>query len=209
MPNKYATAVLLDDVKRAVPFFFAPDTMRAFRSRIGDIGWPAPGGTVYFVTSERDGTAPRRYTVRRWAGGARIETVGSRQSYPTLASAEADARRFAASVTTCTRAHGETGSPCRFPTGHRGAHVTLTGMAFTDEASTTPPRTLAPGIRLYVTPGGAYVRAYDWPYARALGAVRRASAGERRAYLAGAGTEVPPNGARAVAVSTTSPETRG
>lgn len=49
-------------------YFFSPDTMRFFRSRVLSQTFPSPHG-VYFVTSEQfvgsDGhKAPRRFTVR-------------------------------------------------------------------------------------------------------------------------------------------------
>ncbi len=49
-------------------FFFSPDTLRFFRSRIGDSVYQGVGG-AFFVTSEQfvssDGQRkPRRYTVR-------------------------------------------------------------------------------------------------------------------------------------------------
>jgi len=60
-------------------FWFSPDTLRFFRSRIGSTVYEGPGG-VYFVSSEQfgfNGTQPRRYTVRQFfPADARIGTVG-------------------------------------------------------------------------------------------------------------------------------------
>lgn len=48
--------------QRRGSFFFAKESMRLFSSRIGKF-YPVPGG-AFFVTSERDGSRPRRYTIR-------------------------------------------------------------------------------------------------------------------------------------------------
>jgi hypothetical protein len=63
----------LDDIKRINAakglFFFSPDSMRFFRSRIAPKVFEGPGG-VYFVTSEqfefRGARHARRYTVTRF-----------------------------------------------------------------------------------------------------------------------------------------------
>lgn len=80
----------IDDVKRANArighYFFHPDTMRFFASRIGS--------TLYcgecFITSERDTLTGqrRRYTVRRVTPTGSIETVGEFQAYATRRQAE-------------------------------------------------------------------------------------------------------------------------
>lgn len=66
--------------------WFSQSTMDWFRSVIET---PLIRGR-YFVTSERDGDYPRRYTVRRVADDATIETVGEFQGYGTVASALLD-----------------------------------------------------------------------------------------------------------------------
>lgn len=61
--------------------WFEPESMRFFRSRVGDTVYEGPGG-IYFVSSEQfvsphSGAAPRRYSVRQFnptTGG--IATVG-------------------------------------------------------------------------------------------------------------------------------------
>lgn len=67
--------------KAAGFFFFEPDTVRFFRSRILPTVHSGPGG-VYFLTSEqfvssRGVASPRRYTVRKFnPGSGDIDTVG-------------------------------------------------------------------------------------------------------------------------------------
>jgi DeoR/GlpR family transcriptional regulator of sugar metabolism len=62
-------------------YFFSPDTMRFFRSRVGDTIFQGAGG-VYFVTSEQfvgsDGhRAKRQFTVRQFfPETGDIKTVG-------------------------------------------------------------------------------------------------------------------------------------
>jgi CMP-N-acetylneuraminic acid synthetase len=75
----------IDDIKRrnrdAGYHYFAPDTMRFFRSRVLPTVYQGPGG-IYFVTSEQfvgsnNVASPRRYTVRRFdTDTANIDTVG-------------------------------------------------------------------------------------------------------------------------------------
>lgn len=57
--------------------FFDPDTLRFFKSRIGDKVYQGPGG-VYFVTSERRDSFSRAYTVREFnPETAGVRTAGS------------------------------------------------------------------------------------------------------------------------------------
>ena len=84
-------------------YFFAPDTMRFFKSRLLEGVYPAgdskamPGAVFYFVTSEVYDDDPRHYTVRRAVLGSRrddrpaidIATVGEHHATP------AEARRAA------------------------------------------------------------------------------------------------------------------
>jgi hypothetical protein len=71
----------IDEIKaanrRAGQFFFSPDTMRFWNSRVLPDVYQGPGG-VYFITSERfDAKAPRLYTVRRfYPETGSIKTVG-------------------------------------------------------------------------------------------------------------------------------------
>jgi hypothetical protein len=102
--TKYWT---LDDIKAANRaaglHFFAPDTLRFFRSRIGATVYQGPGG-IYFVTSERFmtmatfGLTARKYTVRKFDPDTfHVTTVGE---YAQLTTAKATriARNLASSV---------------------------------------------------------------------------------------------------------------
>lgn len=74
----------MDEIRRANEnaglHFFDAGALRFFRSRIGKTVYQGPGG-VYFVTSEQyvshTGSAPRRYSVRRFSPETgTCETVG-------------------------------------------------------------------------------------------------------------------------------------
>lgn len=79
----------IDDVKIAnrestQPYWFSPDTLRFFGSRIGRTLYDGR----YFLTSEqRDHESPRRYTIRQAMPDGTIETVGEFQAYATRAEA--------------------------------------------------------------------------------------------------------------------------
>ena len=83
------------DVKRANAdlgnFWFAPDTLAAFDSRIGK----ALTGGRWFVSSERGTDETRRYTLRRANADGSISTEGSFQQYDTSADATREAKRLA------------------------------------------------------------------------------------------------------------------
>ena len=51
--------------KRAGLYYFEPDTMRFFRSRVSDTVYQGPGG-VFFITSEKSPNGARRHSVRRF-----------------------------------------------------------------------------------------------------------------------------------------------
>ena len=79
-------------------YWFSPDTLRFFRSRISEEVY----GAGYFVSSELDNfpsmpNARRRYTVRRAKPNGSIETVSRFHQYASRSAAHAAARRFAAS----------------------------------------------------------------------------------------------------------------
>jgi len=77
-------------------YWFSPDTMRFFRRRVSERLYRAADGAVYFVSSERNPLAARRYTVRVTRdAGATIDTVGQFQSYSNARTAHAAARHFA------------------------------------------------------------------------------------------------------------------
>jgi len=86
-------------------YFFSPDTMRFFRSRVAS---SIVYGGRYFITSEQfhalyaaDG--PRLYTIRRCNDDGSIETIGEFQGYETLKAAKDVAKKlgklFASQVT--------------------------------------------------------------------------------------------------------------
>tara|TARA_Y100001938_G_scaffold147224_1_gene227962 strand:- start:89 stop:409 length:321 start_codon:yes stop_codon:yes gene_type:complete len=75
-------------------YFFSPDTMRFFSSRIQTT--PPYKGRV-FVTSERmNWNSPRYYTVRVIQPSGNIETIGDFQGFATRQSAHRFAEKYAA-----------------------------------------------------------------------------------------------------------------
>lgn len=84
---------------KAGSFWFEPDTMRFFRSRVGWGGYVHADGRIFFVSSERFvsslGSRPRRFSVRVLDASGSIETVGEFQQYATRGAADRAARRFA------------------------------------------------------------------------------------------------------------------
>lgn len=72
-------------------YFFSPDTLRFFRSRIHDEVY----GGRFFVTSEQDYGHDRLYTVRVVKDDYSIATVGEFQQYASRSAAHAAARRYA------------------------------------------------------------------------------------------------------------------
>ena len=62
--------------KAAGRFWFSPDTLRFFKSRIGDTVYEGPGG-VFFVSSEKPPHGPRAHTVRQFDPETKsVATVG-------------------------------------------------------------------------------------------------------------------------------------
>jgi hypothetical protein len=84
--------------KAAGLFWFEPETLRFFQSRIGARAHQGPGG-IYFVTSERftspRGNGPRLFSVRRFHVDGSIDTVGKFQGYKTAKQAASAAATFA------------------------------------------------------------------------------------------------------------------
>lgn len=80
------SALTMADVKRNNKalggFWFSPDTMRFFQSKVES---ELINGK-YFVTSEKDGERhPRLYSIRKYnPGTSRIDTVGGFQTFKTL-----------------------------------------------------------------------------------------------------------------------------
>lgn len=73
-------------------FWFSPDAMRFFSTRLSRRVYPVPEG-MYFVSSERfDDRSPRLYTVRFVADGGMVSTVGEFQQYGSAPGAHLAAR---------------------------------------------------------------------------------------------------------------------
>lgn len=77
----------ISDVKRlnksAGLYWFEPDTLRFFRSRVASHAYKSTDGAkAYLVSSEQGPDMPRRYSVRVCdLATGRIDTVGEFQSY--------------------------------------------------------------------------------------------------------------------------------
>ena len=94
---------LIDEVKRRAekgsPFFFNPETMRYFSSRVSELAWSKGDlknyqtEDIYFITSERDTSfhkhsgSTRGYTVRLCDKTGDIQKVSEFQEFGTLAQA--------------------------------------------------------------------------------------------------------------------------
>lgn len=79
---------IISEAQRAGSHFFDDSTLRFFSSRIHSKIY----GGCYFITSERDeyrDSNPRFYTIRKYEGGLKIETVGKFCQYQTRALAVA------------------------------------------------------------------------------------------------------------------------
>lgn len=76
-------------------YWFSPETMRFWRTRLPQTGVELADGTSLFVSSERDFHGKLRlYTVRRQRVDGSIETVGEFQAYETRAQAQRAMKRF-------------------------------------------------------------------------------------------------------------------
>jgi hypothetical protein len=94
----------IEDVKKrnqaAGYFYFEPATLRFFSSQVSDSIYPIEDGVrCYFVTSERNGDRPRRYSVRIAQVNGDIDTIGEFQEFKTARQAHARAKALAAGVT--------------------------------------------------------------------------------------------------------------
>ncbi len=91
---------LIDEVKRRAekgsPFFFTPETMRFFSSRVSELAWSKGDyqtEDIYFITSERDTSfhkhsgSTRGYTVRLCDKTGDIQKVSEFQEFGTLSQA--------------------------------------------------------------------------------------------------------------------------
>ena len=102
-PTVHTAADLRAIADHAGSYFFSPNTMRFFKSRVLEGVYPVgdsqavAGAVFYFITSEAYDDAPRHYTVRRAVLGSQrddrpaidISAVGERHATP------AEARRAA------------------------------------------------------------------------------------------------------------------
>lgn len=87
--NASSIGEIIEANKAAGLFFFSPDTLRFFRSRIGSEVFQG----CLFVTSEKAPNQPRRFTVRKaWADG-RVESCSEFQQFATARQAKAWARK--------------------------------------------------------------------------------------------------------------------
>ena len=83
---------LIDEVKRRseknAKYFFTPDTMRFFSSRVLELAWKKDD-EIYFITSEADSSiykhqgSNRAFTVRKSTSDGSIETIGKFQEHAT------------------------------------------------------------------------------------------------------------------------------
>lgn len=73
--------------------WFEPDSMRFFKSRVGDRVIPLDDGCL-FVSSEKAPYEQRKYSVRRAYDDGHVETVGEFQKYKTSREAWSAAERF-------------------------------------------------------------------------------------------------------------------
>lgn len=95
MPRILSTDVIRKANASSGFFFFQPEAMRFFRSRVSSVAYRGDGGT-YFVTSERfNERSPRRFTVRAASDDGRIDTVGEFQAYRSRRVAHEAARLLA------------------------------------------------------------------------------------------------------------------
>jgi hypothetical protein len=77
--------------------WFEKDTMRFFKSRVGDRAYADGRGGAYFVSSEKGPHGPRKYTIRKYdPKKCSIETIGKFQQYRTGAVANRIAKNIAA-----------------------------------------------------------------------------------------------------------------
>lgn len=77
---------ITSEAQSAGSHFFDDSTLRFFSSRIHSKIY----GGCYFITSERDeyrDSNPRFYTIRKYEGGLKVETIGKFCQYATKAQA--------------------------------------------------------------------------------------------------------------------------
>jgi len=85
--KQYTSIVqIISEAQSAGSHFFDEATLRFFSSRIHSKIY----GGCYFITSERDNyrdSNPRFYTIRKYEGGLKVETVGEFCQYTSKAQA--------------------------------------------------------------------------------------------------------------------------
>lgn len=91
----------IDAIKKANAeagsFYFSPDTMRFFKSRVMSDVFPLEDGAL-FVTSERREGDVRRYTIRRAWDDGDITTLDGFQAYTSRNGALKAAKKAAANI---------------------------------------------------------------------------------------------------------------
>ena len=85
--------------EKGAKYFFSPDSMRFFSSRISELCW-MQNSDIFFITSEADKSnikhagSVRAFTVRKSSSSGNITTVGEFQGYETIAQARAAIRQI-------------------------------------------------------------------------------------------------------------------
>lgn len=98
------TMFTIDDIKRRHKgFWFTPDTMRFFSSRVLPDVFPVEDGGALFISSERyDEESPRKYSVRKCDGvSGYIDTVGEFMGHATIVQARNHAKVHASRPDEC------------------------------------------------------------------------------------------------------------
>lgn len=85
-------------ISRHKGYFFSAGAMRFFKSRVADYGFQnEKTEIIYFVTSEKNGNYPRKYTIRALLPDGKIDTVSAFQEYSNSATANRHAEKWAKS----------------------------------------------------------------------------------------------------------------
>jgi len=102
---------LIDEVKtraeKGSPYFFSPNTMRGFSSRISELCWKVKDD-IYFITSEADRFdhhkgSIRAYTIRTCDIEGDINTIGEFQGHATLRDARQGIKAILEKKNDCRR----------------------------------------------------------------------------------------------------------
>lgn len=75
------------------PYFFTPDTMRFFKSRLASYIRHVSGGVIFITSEKYDDNSPRLYTVRMFTRDGRINELSEFQEYKTIEAAKRAADR--------------------------------------------------------------------------------------------------------------------